>query len=177
MGSWFGPIIGLLCFGFLALAFGGIGVWTVVQARRSKQKAEASQGWPSVPGEIVEARISRNSHEDSDGDTSYSYSPRLKYTYTVQNQTYTGSQITFGFQKTHASELAAAAALQRYPVGAKVNVFYNPQNPKDAALERKAGGAGAGLVIGIVFIVLSVCILCGGGGALAVSLLANSGGF
>lgn len=167
------PLIGVLCGGFLALVFGGIGVWAVVQARRGQQKAHAAQGWPSAPGAIVEARVSRNSHEDSDGDTHYSYSPRLKYTYTVQGQTYTGSQITFGFQKSYNSESSAAAVLQRYPVGGQVMVIYDPHNPAEAALERKAGGVGAGLVIGIIFIALSVCILCGGSVALAVSLLAT----
>jgi hypothetical protein len=39
-------------------------------------------------------------------------------------------------------------------------VYYNPDDPSDAVLERQAGGATLSLVIGIVFMVIGLSLGC-----------------
>ncbi|MDP2975717.1 MAG: DUF3592 domain-containing protein [Anaerolineales bacterium] len=104
--------------------------------------------------------IAESTSTDSDGDTSTSYSPAVKFTYRVAEQEYTGNKITFGFIQGYGNYKKAQAALAHYPLGAQVTVYYNPANPADAVLERKAGGSTISLVLGIVFILISMCLGC-----------------
>ena len=160
MQTSFGPIFGVLCGGFFFLVFGGIGAFLLYKAYKARQQSGASQGWPAVQGQVTEAHVEHSTHSDSDGGIQYSYSPRLSYTYQAGGNTYYSDKITFGFQQTFNSEAKAQAALQRYPVGGNVTVYYNPANPEEAVLERAAGGFAVSLVIGILFVFIALCAAC-----------------
>ncbi len=153
-------LAGLVCVGLFVLAFGGGGVFLIYRTRKNKQQADASQGWPATPGQILEADVQHNVSTDSEGDRRDSYTPRVRYSYRVNNADYTGDKIAFGFVSGYGSDSKARAALTRYPVGGQVSVYYDPANPGKAVLERKAGGSTAGMIIGIVFLVLGFCIGC-----------------
>ncbi len=162
MQTEIGSMIGFACGGFFILAFASAGVFLIFQTIRSRKKAEASQSWPFISGQVTEARVSRHTSTDSDGDTSVSYSPLVKYHYQVAGQDYEGAKIAFGFQQSYNSQAKAQAALERFPVGGHVSVYYDPNNPSDAVLERKAGASTLGLVLGIIFLVISLCLGCPG---------------
>jgi hypothetical protein len=170
MQTSFGPVLGILCGGFFFLLFGGVGVFLLYKAYKTRKQADASQGWPATQGQVTEAHVSRSSRTDSDGDTQYSYSPNVSYTYQVGGNTYHGDKITFGFQQSFSSEAKAQTALQRFPVGGNVTVYYNSANPDEAVLERAAGGFGISLVIGIVFLFIALCVACSGLLALMFSI-------
>jgi hypothetical protein len=106
--------------------------------------------------------VSHHTSTDSDGDTSDHYTPKVKYTYQAIGQEYEGDKLGFGFQQSFGSQSKAQAALARFPVGAQVTVYYDPNNPAEAVLERKAGGSTLSLVLGIIFIVVSLCLGCPG---------------
>ncbi len=156
------PLIGLFCGGLFILAFVAAGVFLIYQSVRSRKKADASQAWPATTGQVTDAQVTRHTSTDSDGDTSVNYIPKVSYTYLVLGQEYQGDKIGFGFQQSFGSSAKAQAALERFPVGGQVAVFYDPDNPAEAVLERKAGGSTLSLVLGIVFIVISVCLGCPG---------------
>jgi hypothetical protein len=153
-------LFGLFCGGIFILAFAGAGVFLLVKSFKDRKKAEASQGWPTTQGQIIAARISESTSTDSDGDRSTSYSPAVEYTYNVAGQEYKGNKVAFGFTQGYGRYAKAQAALARYPLGAQVTVFYDPANPADAVLERKAGGSTISLVMGIIFILVSLCLGC-----------------
>ena len=169
MSENLGPMIGLLCGGFFVLVFAGIGAFLIYQSVRNRQKADASQSWPATSGQITEAHVSHHTSTDSDGDSSDHYTPNVKYTYQAIGQEYEGTKFGFGFQQSYGSSGKAQAALARFPVGAQVTVYYNPNNPAEAVLERKAGGSTLSLVLGIIFLAVSLCVGCPG---LVVLLLA-----
>jgi hypothetical protein len=52
-------------------------------------------------------------------------------------------------------------------------VFYDPNNPADAVLERKAGGSNVSLMIGVVFLVIGLCLGCPLLAALLVASLSS----
>ena len=160
MSTTIGPLIGFLCGGFLILLFAGVGGFLIYKSFRDRNKAEISQSWPSTPGQITEARVDRSRRTDSEGDVDYSYAPAIEYTYQVGGQEYSGHNITFGFRKSSSSHAKAEAALARFPIGGQVTVYYDPNNPGEAVLERKAGGSTLSLVLGIVFLVISLCLGC-----------------
>lgn len=155
-----GLLFGLICGGGIILLFAGIGVFLIYTSIKGRQKAGESQKWPSTAGQIIEARVTRSTHTDTDGDTSVSYAPYVRYTYQVAGQEYTGEKITFGFKQTHNQEQKAQQALARFPLGGQVSVYYDPANPAEAVLKRTAGGSTVSLVLGIFFLAVSACIGC-----------------
>ena len=160
MDNLVGPLFGTLCGGFFFLLFVGLGVFLIYRTQQSKKKAQVSQSWPSTPGQITDSHVSRSQSTDSDGDTTTSYAARVAYTYQVGGETYSGHNIAFGFSPSYSSEAKAQADAARYPVGSQVPVYYNPDKPSDAVLQRQASGSKVGLILGIIFIVVGVCIAC-----------------
>jgi hypothetical protein len=145
----------------LILLLGAVGIFLIVSSLRSRKKAEASQGWLNTSGRITTAEIKRSVNRDDDGNESYAYYPAMTYDYEVRGQHYTGKRITFGNIVANSNQAKVAAELARYPVDGEVTVYYNPEKPSEAVLERKAGGSTWGLVVGIILLSLGACITCG----------------
>jgi hypothetical protein len=154
-------IFALLCGGFFLLLTLGGGIALILYSQNSKKKAGASLQWPGVDGSITDSEVRESVSTDEDGGTSISYYPHVEYTYTVAGQSYTSKQVAFGGVKGYNDRDRARADLAKYPPGARVQVFYNPQKPREAVLERVAGaGAKTAMIMGIILLVLSVLIAC-----------------
>jgi hypothetical protein len=97
------------------------------------------------------------------------YYPRVVYSYEVAGQPYSSHRVTFGAIRPSKQAAAAEKALERYPVGSQVTVYYNPAQPSETVLERTATHTQAMLVIGIVCLGFALCI----GGALALGVINN----
>jgi Protein of unknown function (DUF3592) len=175
MDNLAGPLFGMLCGGFFFLLFLGLGIFLIYRTQQSKKKAQVSQSWPSTTGQITDSQVSRSQSTDSDGDTSTSYSAQVAYTYQVGEQTYSGKQIAFGFNPSYSSESKAQADAARYPVGSQVPVYYDPSKPSDAVLQRQVSGSKVGLILGIIFIIIGVCVTCPVMGVTFASLLSSLG--
>lgn len=96
--------------------------------------AEESLSWPSVTGKIsssfVQARDFPMPHDDSDDDyETTSYSASVDYSYVVEGKEHHSSQVRY-FVGPDAHE-----TVRKYPSGAQVPVFYNPEDPSSAVLE------------------------------------------
>lgn len=152
---------GLICGGVFFLAALGAGVALLVSSERSKKKAGLSQNWPAVPGIVIVSEVRESHSTDEDGHTSTSYYPHVEYSYTANGISYTGKQISFGGVLGRSNPSAAQDVVARYPLNAPVTVYYNPEKPSEAVLERALSGGGkAAKIIGIILIVLSVIIAC-----------------
>ncbi len=160
MDNLVAPFLLLCCGSGLLLIFCGVGVFAIYAGRKGVKQADASQGWPATTGTVTEARVTYSTQTDTDGDSSDSYFPQVSYTYQALGQEYAGHKISFGFAKAHNSRRQAENELARYPLGSQVTVYYNPSNPAEAVLERKAGGTVIATVLGVAFILLGLCIAC-----------------
>ena len=151
----------LFAVAFVLLFVGGFGaaglfiLWGYFRARR---QAQASLGWPAVEGEILEAYVRREEETDADGEWRVTYFPEVRYAYRVLGQEYVGNQITFGGTLGGSSPARARAVVARYPEGERVTVYYNPDNPQEAVLERKVAAPWLLLVVGGAFLTAAVCI-------------------
>ncbi len=159
---------GALCIGVFFSAFFLIGAGLLWVGIRARQKAEASQGWPATQGQIIHTDVLEVKYRD---DTSgmgvsgsgwkvrVSYLPKVEYEYQVLGQTYTGSRLAFGAEKGYYTRQQAEEAIARYPEGAPVTVYYNPENPAEAVLERKANHSLVLILAGASFLLLAGCVL------------------
>ncbi len=66
-------------------------------------------------------------------DPAFVNEPHVEYEYSVENKQYRGKRISLA-EIISGSEIEAV--LERYPVGAVVTVYYDPNNPNNSLLER-----------------------------------------
>lgn len=130
------PINGimLVC---LALLVGGLGIFLMIMSLLSLQQGKEARSWKVVAGRIV-----RSSLEEKRVDTNYGdgmrraevgYLPRVEYQYRVGDETLTGQRISL-VEKQYTQK-SGQKALEKYPIGATVQVHFNPENPQEAVIE------------------------------------------
>ena len=162
-------VIGIAAGGCFVLIFGIVGAVMLYKYFQDKKKAEESQNWSSASGRITESYVRREESMDSEGFTTTSYYPETLYVYQFLGAEYTGDKIAFG-GKVGGNQKKAQASLVQYPVGKNVIVYYDPNNPEDAVLERKMSGKGM-LIIGVVFALIALCTACIGGTVAVLGLM------
>lgn len=133
--------------GFVLLILNAVFLGIIFFMRR--RMAVVSQ-WPSTMGTVHTSYLERR-HSSESGSTDY---PVVQYSYQVGGQAYQGAKLAPG---PEVGGTGAGKVVARYPSGAQVMVFYNPQNPADAVLERKAPAQWLMWLLLVVF----DCALCG----------------
>lgn len=123
------------------------GVFLIVGLVATK-RAKTAQSWPSIPGTVNRTDVVEHEDSDSDGFTSVTYEPVVEYNYAVMGQPFTSKRIAFGTNRYNYKK--AQEIVSKYPAGARVNVFYNPEKPKDAVLETVAAGGKLLTILGLV---------------------------
>ena len=121
-------VIGSICFS--ALLVDGILLGIILVTRRKVAQAES---WLSTMGTVVYSSIEwRRGSKGS----SVAY-PVVQYTYQVMGQMLQGRKVMPG---PEVGGTGAHKVVNRYPAGAQVMVYYDPNNPSDAVLERGMPG-------------------------------------
>lgn len=116
----------------------------------TRRKMAAVSQWPTTMGNVNASYLDARTSSES-GTTNY---PVVEYSYQVGGQNYQGRKIAPGME---VGGTGAGKVVARYPAGAQVMVFYNPQNPSEAVLERNAPAQWLMWLLLIVF----DCALCG----------------
>jgi len=129
--------------------FGGlmIGIPILLIWFFQRRQAQTNLRWPSVPGKIVDSKVTQV--RDSDGDMSKT--AVVSYAYAVAGTPLLGSRVSIGNRNP-------SAVVQKYPAGADVLVFYDPNKPGSAVLEPGGSGLTALLVAGLVVILAGIVI-------------------
>ena len=149
-------IFGLLCGGIFSLLLGGTGIFLIIRWQRSKLKVQESTSWETVVGEISKAELLTRAGIDERNR----YVPSIHYRYQVGDQSFEGDQIAIGGDYQFKFLSQAEDKLRHYLSGSEVTVFYNPENPAEAVLEREVASTQGGLIVGILLTVLMLCLLC-----------------
>ena len=117
--------------------------------------ADHSVHWPTAPG-IVEA------YDVQHGCGSFSlYRVQLIYRYIAAGAQRKGHRITATSQCFHTRKGAEAFLLRSYPIGAVVDVYFNPDDP-DSALLRPGPSSKVGYLIVGAFWVFGAALLGAG---------------
>lgn len=150
-------VIWYLCGGFFVFAFFLGGAAAIFFGYRNRQKATESLNWPQVPGTITQAEIKKDYDTDAEGFTTTSYVPEIQYQYQVGGKEFTNQRISFGGTRTYSSIKKAEEALSQYPVKSPVSVYYKPDNPEESVLVQGTKGTMTLIIVGAVFIGISIC--------------------
>lgn len=85
----------------------------------------STAGWQNTEGVVVRSEVRRKSGGG--------IMPLIRYEYEVKANKYTGNRVGYG--KVY-SETSAKRTARIYPKGKRVKVYYNPDDPSSAVLER-----------------------------------------
>jgi hypothetical protein len=140
----------LLTVGILGCVFGILNVIFLAVIFATRRKMNAVQSWPSTMGTVLASYLERRS-SGNEGSANY---PVVQYSYQVGGRSYQGAKIAPGME---VGGTGAGKVVNRYPEGAQVMVFYDPNNPSDAVLEKKAPAQWLMWLLLVVFDVM----LCG----------------
>jgi len=147
--AWIWTCVAASIFLFLTWCF-ALGIW------RGRNQVAAGKTWARTKGEIVASEVvAEGSHTDDD-DTDCT--AVVRYRYAVDGKTYDSDRIAFG-ERGHTMRMLASQVVAKYPVGAQVDVFYNPKRPSSAVLEAKSGAPAAFTVAVIVFGTVSAVLV------------------
>lgn len=134
---------GLIATG-VGLGLAGLGLGLLREVGRHIWLARASQTWTAVAGVIVSAELRR------EGARRNLVVPRVRYRYHAAGVAQEGERLWFATTPA-AGQDAAQQVLDRYAPGATVTVYYDPERPTLATLERRhtdaLTDAGLGLLL------------------------------
>jgi len=134
--------------GFVLLILNAVFLGVIFFTRRKMSQVST---WTSTMGTVMMSTIEQRHSGNDSGYTDY---PVVQYSYQVGGQAYQGLKIAPGPEMGGSG---ARGVVAKYPAGAQVMVFYNPQNPSEAVLEKKASGQWVMWLLLVVF----DCVLCG----------------
>jgi len=142
------------------IIFGGLGILLMFSWIQSMQMARASKSWPSVSGKITSSKVMKVLEStDKKGKKHYTYPAQIKYNYTVEGQNHVGSRISFGDYSSNTPG-HAEGIVKNYPAEKNVRVYYDPDFPVQAVLERRVGfGNFITVIVGILFVLGGLTLL------------------
>lgn len=151
-------LLGLLGASCIIVLFFFAGMYMFYQYFQEKEAAEESARWSTTQGEITKSDLRREASIES---TNSLYYPDVEYKYEFLDTEYIGQRISFGGETGYSMRSKTEEILEKYPVGQSMTVYYDPNEPEEAVLERNMGTGGKLFMwLGLAFVIFSLCFLC-----------------
>ena len=116
-----------------ALAIGG--GFAFVRSGWNMMRGSKAASWPTMPGQIKSAEIQKRHASRSD-----KVRAEVRYDYKVEGVDYSADRVFFGDRVYSAWGGVAMREIAQYQPESTVQVYYNPDDPKDAVLEPGISG-------------------------------------
>lgn len=148
-------------FGFisaLGLFFAVFGIYFIIAGY-------GARSWPAAEGmiEATNVRVNillagRGSVTDSSREARRTYYPEITYRWMVDGQTYTGTRFALGeAHPDFPDRQDAQEAARRFPSGQAIDVYFDPEDPGSAVIDRSLKlGAFVPLPLGLFFAAFGV---------------------
>ncbi len=97
--------------------------------------AYACQNWPTTTGQITSSCVEA-AHKETIENTTFiegPYTPDISYTYVVDGKKYISNRVDFKADSGRP-QIDADVLVQDYPLGEKVDVYYQPGDPANSVL-------------------------------------------
>ena len=111
----------------MAMVIGGGALFAKNYAR-----TVATGNWPRAQARVTESRV-ETLHRQEVGNAG-DFMPHVRYDYVVRGRTFRGDTLWLDEHRSFSSANVAARELAFLEAGTEVEVIYNPQDPREAAL-------------------------------------------
>jgi hypothetical protein len=122
----------------MAIVFATIG-WRAAIAKRNRLALWASaRNWPTASGRILDVGVDVVTKSHHVGDRllfETSYRPRIAYSYSVGNQTYTGTRFDCTDGEGY-TQMRTRSQVSKYSPGELITIAYDPEDPLNSVLDR-----------------------------------------
>jgi hypothetical protein len=130
----------------------------------AQRRARAAENWIMTLGEIVTSEIQERKTSRNKRTTV----AHIVYQYEVMNQTYRSDRLNFKLGRTTGFTSLLEEQIAQYPMGKRVEVYYNPDDPSDAVLDKEVrmdktqwliigiGVLGSLFAVGMLFVMLAL---------------------
>jgi len=134
----------------------------VVAASIGLSKLSSSRNWPATEGKVMSSSVEEmrqtNQMLINEGASNFEYKVNVQYEYSVDGQSYVGNVVSAGLPSIFDSKADADNLVAEYSAGKKIEVFYEPDRPQNAALIT----AKSIPVVGIAIMLLMIIAIAGG---------------
>lgn len=96
-------------------------------------KSFKTKNWIEVSGKVTDSHLVKTQKTHRSGKRITAFSANIHYEYIIDGQTYSGSKNRFS-ERSLNGEKIKQTMLERFPIGATVPVYYNPNNPNESVL-------------------------------------------
>jgi hypothetical protein len=143
----------LYCLGCVGVIFILVAVLAAFRSIKDWKRYRESEGWISATGQIIASHVT-----SSRGTKSTTYHTYIVYTYQVMGQGYQSGQFSFGSEGTgYETHKKAESICAKYPEGSQTTIYYDPNDPQQAVLQRKFDSTGA--ILAVIFGLVGVGII------------------
>jgi hypothetical protein len=140
----------------------GIGAFAAYGTVRMRLKTAQAHRWPTAAGTITSSEVETETG-DHDERRVRLHSAAITYTYEVGGKSYESDQIELGGTRETNRPGEFERLVARYPMGKRVTVYYDPDDPATATLEPGALGgifnmamvAGGFVLVGGILVALT----------------------
>lgn len=146
--------IGLL---LLAAAL-GVGAFFMVRWGRDSARAIAGAAWPTTLATVIYTEIASEDGTSRSGAPGARYVPVVAYQYEVDGTTHQAARLRFGDSSEPTIE-RAKETIDKFPLGAGIEIRYDPANHSDATIEADPDRLELRLIGGIALAVLALAAL------------------
>jgi hypothetical protein len=91
-------------------------------------RALKSNHWPQVEAEVIKTELVKTKRSNKNDTPITVFSAKISYQYTVAGKRYNAQKIKWA-DHSNTGEKVRLAMLEKYPVNAKINIYYDPNNP------------------------------------------------
>ena len=138
----------------LIIIAGGLGFFYLGLSFR--KDGQNSQDWPKIDGTVTSSKVVHS----SGAHRSNHYQAGIEYSYSVGGKEYSGDNMVIG--PTGTLPWLAKREVDQYPVGSRVQVYYNPEDHSETVLKpgltKSINGT---IVVGVVLVVAGIAQLFG----------------
>lgn len=136
----------------------GVGAFFLMRWGRDSARAIAGASWPTTLATVIYTEIASESRAGKSGDGSVRYIPVVAYEYDVDGTSYQAARLRFG-DSSQPSIDAAQSTVDKFPVGAGIEIRYDPKAPGEATVEADPDRLELRLIGGIAMAVLALAAL------------------
>lgn len=112
-----------------------LGYWLLNKSLREHRQVKAAQSWSSTKGTVLESTIEEQPGRNAIGNINVAYRVCVRYEYTVKDQVYQGTRVSFGAPVF--DYIKASAAIEQFEEGKQATVWYDPEKPAECVLAPK----------------------------------------
>lgn len=134
-------------------------VIVAIVAVMSLLKFTSSSKWLPISAHIESASfesIHIPHSQQALGNRGIDYKINIHYRYIVKGNTFHGDTVMAGFPNIISDKAEVEKMMARFPAGSNVDVFYNPDNVSQSALNTSKGVTLLGIAVILLFII-SIC--------------------